>query len=78
MQQKNEATGNLQEKFWLYECAKCDKGFPYLYSFKDLSNMYHTLSEDKVSPKKGYKLFMGTSIKPKTSPIQCCAPFGSS
>ena len=37
---KNEDTGNLQEKFWLYECATCDKRFPYHYSFKDLSNMY--------------------------------------
>ena len=32
---KNEDAENLQEKLWLYECATCDKGFPYLYSFKD-------------------------------------------
>ena len=35
MQQKNEDAGYPQEKFRLYECATCDKRFPYLYSFKD-------------------------------------------
>ena len=32
---KMKTLGNLQEKFWLYECATCDKRFPYLYTFKD-------------------------------------------
>ena len=39
MQQKNDEAGNLQEKFLLYECAKCDKRFPYHYSFKDLAKL---------------------------------------
>ena len=32
---KKEDAGNLQEKFRLYECATCDKRFPYLYSCGD-------------------------------------------
>ena len=34
-----------------------------------------TLSGDKVSPKKGYKLFIGTTLKPKTSLIEWCGSF---
>ena len=42
---KNEDAGNLQEKFWLYECATCDKRFPYLNSFKDCQIFTSVINE---------------------------------
>ena len=67
---KNEDAGNLQEKFWLCECAKCDKRFPYHYSFKDLSNMYLSdewkksgLNSVPSEPIWGYNIISLTSLK---------------
>ena len=49
MQQKNEDTGNLQQKLLPYECATCDKRFPYLYSFKDCQRCISVMNEKSLT-----------------------------
>ena len=48
-QHKNGDAGNFQERFRLYECATCDKRFPYLYSFKDCRICTSVMNEKSLT-----------------------------